>query len=396
MKFLTPKKLTLSALFLMLGSVTAFAQEAAATVGEEEVSEMAQKGSTLFWYYAGIALCVFMFLSIVGKVVKLLELSNELNGKKLNINWNWINGVMMGLFGIAFIYLTCWEMSSDGARLLPDSASIHGVITDKLFMVTFWCTLPVFIITHILLFWFGYKYKHDANRRAFFYPHNDRLEVIWTVVPAIVLAYLVFTGIRTWDNITHPNETPSLTIDVTAKQFGWFVRYPGNDNTLGTKKFKLITDANEVGVDYKNDKHASDDYFVKEIVLPVNKVVKFNFASRDVIHSAYMPHFRTQMNCVPGMPTQFSFTPTITTAQMREKLNDPKFEYLLFCAKICGNAHFNMQVNIKVVSEQEYAKWLTDQKPFYTAENQKAIEDAEKELMKKAPAAEEKHEIAMN
>ena len=95
-----------------------------------------------------------------------------------------------------------------------------------------------------------------------------------------------------------------------------------------------------------------------------DKPVLFKFRSRDVIHSAYMPHFRAQMNCVPGMETTFEFTPTITTAEMRKKLGNDKFNYVLLCNKICGAAHYNMQMDIIVESQEDYDKWLSDQKTW--------------------------------
>jgi cytochrome c oxidase subunit 2 len=273
---------------------------------------------------------------------------------------------------------------------LPESASAHGAITDNLFNITALVTGVVFIITHILLFYFSFKYKGKEKRTAFFYPHNDKLELYWTIIPAIVLAVLVLSGWKAWTNITSPAPKEALTIDVTGKQFAWIVRYPGNDNTLGSKAFKLVNDVNETGVDF-NDKNAKDDLLVNEIYLPINRPVKFNFNARDVIHSAYMPHFRAQMNCVPGMPTTFWFTPTITTEQMRAKTNDPKFDYILLCAKICGSAHYNMQVKIVVVNDAEYAKWLATKKPFYTEEMAKQIQEAEASVAK---AREEK--LALN
>jgi cytochrome c oxidase subunit 2 len=113
------------------------------------------------------------------------------------------------------------------------------------------------------------------------------------------------------------------------------------------------------------DKFSWDDKIVNgEFHIPVNKIVLMYFRSKDVIHSAYMPHFRAQMNCVPGMRTEFHFTPTITTAEMKEKTKNPDFDYVLLCNKICGATHWNMQMKIVVDSEADYQKWLSDQKTF--------------------------------
>ncbi len=354
-------------------SATAFAQDAA--TGEP------QPLSIDFWFYTLLLVAAVLIFAVINKTVKALELTQELNNKPVRIKWNRINGFLFVLFGIGFFAAVAWEFNTHGRQLLPESASEHGVLTDNLFNITLIITGIVFVLTHIALFLFSYRYKGTGERKAFFYAHNDKLEVYWTVIPAIVLAILVFSGWKTWTNITKPAPQEALTLDVTAKQFGWIVRYPGKDGKLGTKTFKLVNDVNETGVNF-NDAAAKDDYFTREIYLPVGKPVKFNFGAKDVIHSAYMPHFRAQMNCVPGMPTTFWFTPTITTAKMRENTNDPKFDYILLCAKICGSAHYNMQVKIVVVEDAEYKQWLATQAPYYNEETAKQITEAETARMK--------------
>lgn len=123
-----------------------------------------------------------------------------------------------------------------------------------------------------------------------------------------------------------------------------------------------------------------DDILPTEIHVPVDEPVNLNFRARDVIHSAYMPYFRIQMNCVPGMPTSFWFVPTKTTKDMRAEKKDPKFDYYLFCAKICGAAHFNMKIKVVVESRAEYNKWLASQQP-------KFMKQAETPAAAPAPAA---------
>lgn len=376
-------KLMMTLVFTFVLSNASFANDAASGDAPKELG-------ISFWFYVLLFVAAVLIFAVINKTVKALELTYELNGKKVNIKWNKINGVLFFIFLFGFIGLTLWEMSYHGKMLLPESASEHGVQTDRLFTITLLITGAVFVITHILLFVFSFKYKGSEKRKAFFYPHNDKLELYWTIIPAIVLAVLVISGWKTWTNITKPAPAEALQLDVTAKQFGWIVRYPGADNTLGTKAFKLVNDVNETGIDF-NDKNAQDDIMVREIYLPVNRPVKFNFGARDVIHSAYMPHFRAQMNCVPGMPTVFWFTPRITTTEMREKTNDAKFDYVLLCAKICGAAHYNMQIKIVVVTDKEYAEWLATQSPYYTEDLAKQIAEAEAEKMKAA-----EHKLAMN
>lgn len=349
---------------LMMGtSGNLFAQaEVAAAAGESHIGR-------IVLFYCLIGLVAVFFLSLVGKILKVLELSYEVSGKKSGIAWNKVNGFLFLMFLIVGMGAAWWEFGYHGKMLLPESASEHGLLTDNLFNVTLIITGIVFVLTHILLFGYAFKYQGKKERKAYFYPHNNKLELYWTIIPAIVLTVLVIFGWRTWSDITKPSRQAKnpLTIEVTGEQFRWTTRYAGADNMLGDKNFKLIGGVNELGLDF-TDKRNNDDIIVREIVLPVNKPVKFVFAAKDVIHSAYMPHFRLQMNCVPGMPTYFWMTPRTTTEEMRTKVNDPKFEYVLLCAKICGSAHSNMQMKVRVVTEAEYNKWISEQKPFYTEE----------------------------
>ena len=88
------------------------------------------------------------------------------------------------------------------------------------------------------------------------------------------------------------------------------------------------------------------------------------FRAQDVIHSAYMPHFRVQMNCVPGMNTDFVFRPTLTTEEMRKEVKNEDFDYVLLCNKVCGGAHYNMQIKIIVESEEKFNQWISGQTKF--------------------------------
>jgi len=227
----------------------------------------------------------------------------------------------------------------------------------------------VFFVTQILLFTFLFRYKHSDKRRAFFLPHNNTIEKIWTILPAMVLTVLVVFGFFTWQEITNSSdakgERPSLNIEVTGHQFAWELRYPGKDLKLGEVNYKLVTGDNKLGIDFK-DRNSFDDLEADTMYLPVNRSVRLNIRAQDVIHSCYMPHFRVQLNAVPGLPTFFKFTPTITTADMRNRLNNPDFEYLLYCNKICGGIHYNMKKVVRVVTEAEYQQWIAKQKPYLT------------------------------
>jgi len=236
---------------------------------------------------------------------------------------------------------------------------------DEMFWVTTAICTFVFVITQILLFGFLFKYRGSDKRKAYYYPHNNTIEKIWTIIPAIVLTILVVFGFFTWRKVTNTAEVKGdINIDVTAHQFAWEFRYPGKDGKLGATDYQqFYTVNNNLAVSPK-DRNSYDDQRADTLVLPVGKSIRLNIHAQDVIHSVFMPHFRVQMNAVPGLPTFFKFVPTITTEEMRHRLDDPNFEYLLYCNKICGGGHYNMQKVIRVVSDAEYQEWLAHQKPY--------------------------------
>ena len=302
---------------------------------------------------------------------------------------NNIQGKLMFAFGIFFIVIVVWSMIHWGELTLKRSASAEGKIIDSLMNFTWVFLLIIFFITQPLLFYFAYKYRGNKNRKASFYAHNNRLEIIWTVIPAIAMTFLITRGLRTWNDIMYVENNQyegSVIVEIYGQQFNWTARYAGEDGQLGYANVRYVKGKNIVGID-PNDTRGKDDIMVKELHLPKNKRVIFKFRSQDIIHSAYMPHFRAQMNCVPGMITQFSFTPTITTEEYRElsftqkkvhrineirkykratgKNADPwEFDFLLLCNKVCGASHYNMQMKIIVEEENEFNAWLKSQTKF--------------------------------
>ncbi len=375
----------------------------------------------------------------------------------------------------------------------PPAASAHGESYDTLMNFNMYIIMAVFFLVNSVLFIFANKYRFDKERKARFFAHDNRLELIWTVIPSIVLAVIIIYGLRTRNEMTGDASDDALRVEVYSKQFDWTARYPGADGEFGLANYNLITPTNPLGIvtqdgvtealaeiegqiasleselahergrllaekasieeqlhaddhhghghghdhaeghgddhdhhgispefkanlearlhevehmlasdqvvvlsnaaaEAKEDKlhrlkrhrqrieevkpfdydggiaaweAGADDKIMKgEFHLPVGREVEFVFRSRDVIHSAYMPHFRAQMNTVPGVPTRFKMTPTITTDSMRTILDDPDFNYVLLCNKVCGAAHFNMQMAVVVESEEEYNAWLESQEEF--------------------------------
>jgi cytochrome c oxidase subunit 2 len=303
---------------------------------------------------------------VIVRLLNVSQLASVLSGENdedEQAKDDYVNKIGMLIFMVVGLGLMVYMTIKYQPFMLPESASKHGVKIDYLLNLNFAVIGLVFFITQIYLFWFVYKYIHNRNRRALFYPDNHKLEIIWTVVPTIVLAALIVTGLREWNQITqnHPND--GMKVQVYGYQFNWITRYSGPDNTLGRSSFKLITDTNPLGVDF-SDPAAADDIMTKgnEMLLPKGVPVLFQFNSRDVIHSAYFPHFRTQMNCVPGMNTSFYMEPTITTDEMRNITKDEKFDYVLVCNKVCGVAHYMMKMKVSVVEPAAFTTWLKGEK----------------------------------
>ena len=329
-----------------------------------------------------IIVLVFILVAI-WQMVKIFDLAQAKveNSQVANDKDNKINGYLMMGF-LAFIYIitiVCFVKWGD-LPLMSNSASEHGPTIDNLMIISMIIIFITQTITQFLLHYFAFKYKGEKGKKALFFADNNKLEAIWTIIPVIVLAGLIIYGLTTWINIMGVNEDDDpLVVELYAQQFNWTARYSGEDNTLGYANVALIEGANFLGVDM-NDERSKDDFIVKELYLPKGKPVKFRFRSQDIIHSAYMPHFRAQMNCVPGMITEFQFTPIVTTTEMRsdkhvmkqvKDVNDIRlikgkdvweFDYILLCNKICGSAHYNMQMPIKVVEQAEYDKWVASQK----------------------------------
>jgi len=320
-----------------------------------------------------IAIAFWQFFKLLGLTKKDQVATEEEN----NIN-GWL---MLGLGG--FIYgLMLYSMIQGRVVLLPRlSASLEGEDIDKLFIITMGLILVVQFITQFLIYYFTFKYRGIKGRKAVFYADSHKLEMWWTVTPTIVLSVLIIYGLWTWNNVQDlSNAENPLIIEVYAKQFQWEARYAGEDNELGVGHVNFIKGINTMGVDM-TDVNSADDIPVRELHLPKGRKVIFKFRSQDVLHSAYMPHFRAQINCVPGMTTSFGFTPTVTTEEMRldedtmakfdainelrlSKGNEEKvvFDYLLLCNKICGASHYNMQMKVVVQEEADFNKWLKEQK----------------------------------
>jgi cytochrome c oxidase subunit II len=344
-----------------------------------------------------IAVIVLIFV-VIFQIAKASEYVSILKGEEVSRRQNnKINGFLMvaflvlGLLGVwwcneLYYDQTLLDWPWDDKHYKP-SASKEGVEVDKMLWVTLIVTGVVFIITQILLFWFAYKYQESDNRKVYYFPHNTKLEIIWTVIPAIALTVLVVIGLKSWFLFTGEAPDNAMRIEVTGKQFSWMFRYPGKDGEFGKKYFRLIDEAssNQLGqiwrdttitvknsrggerkMNFNADPYNYDDVFTAGTVYMVKGVpVKLIINSRDVIHNVGLPHFRMKMDAVPGTPTTLWFTPQYTTEEMREITGNPNFNYEIACDQMCGNGHYSMKGTIVVVTENEFKIWLATQKSAY-------------------------------
>lgn len=337
---------------------------------------------------------------------------------------NIFNANMMLLFMIAFYASFIWLMLKYGYTGLGPAASTHGVETDWLLNLNFVIITLVFFLTNTLLFVFAWKYVKRPGVKAFYYPHNNKLEMIWTVIPAAVLAVIIILGLRTWNDITSVADAEAENIEIFSYQFGWTARYSGVDNQLGDFDYRLTTADNQYGLMNREniesaltmmqiggpgeegidliEKRLNDETIIMaakdrkkllkdlgrkqrmirgleqmaatyndsldavlgndvilgdSLILLKGQNYNFSFRSKDVIHSAYFPHFRAQMNTVPGMTTYFKLQAIYSTDEMRELMNDDEFEYILMCNKICGGSHYKMKMAVKVLEPEAYLNW---------------------------------------
>lgn len=314
------------------------------------------------------AVIVLIFV-VIFQIAKASEYVSVLKGEEVSRKQNnKINGFLMigflvlGLIGVWY----CNELYYGKTLLVQDAASVEGARVDSMLWVTLAVTGIVFIITQIILFWFAYKYQESDTRKVFFFPHNNKLEIIWTVIPAIALTVLVVIGLRNWFLFTGEAPQNAMVVEVTGKQFGWIYRYPGKDGSFGKKYYKNIDNAsNSLGLIWE-DELAHDDVVMEQTMYLVKgKPVKLIIGSRDVIHDVGLSHFRMKMDAVPGIPSTLWFTPKYTTKEMKEMTNNPDFQYEISCDQMCGNGHYSMKGVIEVVEQEEYDAWMVKQKPYY-------------------------------
>jgi cytochrome c oxidase subunit 2 len=314
-----------------------------------------------------VAILALGFL-IVFQIAKASEYVSVLRGEeKTRKQNNRVNAflllafLILGLIGVYY----CNERLEGKILAFGSADSDHGLLIDKMMKISLIITGIVFFITQVLLFWFSYKYQESDNRKAYFYPHNNKLELIWTVIPAITLTVLVTFGIVYWFKITGNAPEGARQVEVVGSQFKWEFRYPGKDKILGKKYYKLTTADNPLGQVWEDVNNHDDVYGTGEMHLVVNKPVELVIYAKDVIHDVGLAHFRMKMDAVPGMPTRMWFTPTKTSAQKKKETGNPDFTYEISCDQMCGAGHTRMRGTDIVETQEEFDLWMASQKPKY-------------------------------
>jgi cytochrome c oxidase subunit 2 len=318
------------------------------------------------YFFVAIIAMIFILIFQIAKASEYVSiLKGEEKSRKQN---NRINAFLMIIFLVLGL-IGAWYCNElyYGKTLFPQgSASVQGEDIDWMMYITIAVTGVVFVITQILLFVFAFKYQEKDGRKAFYFPHNNKLELLWTTVPAIFLTILISFGLKYWYKMTSDAPKDAVLVEITGHQFAWDMRYPGKDGKLGKKNYKLYNQpsGNTLAVDF-DDPESHDDIRTTEMHLPVGRPVKLVINAMDVIHDVGLSHFRMKMDAVPGIPTTMWFTPKYTTEEMKKRSGNPNFVYEISCDQMCGKGHFSMRGVIVVESEADYQKWLDSQKPEY-------------------------------
>jgi cytochrome c oxidase subunit 2 len=231
----------------------------------------------------------------------------------------------------------------------PEVASAHGGAIDDQMVLTLIASGVVFFLAQIFLGYFIWRYRAVGTERAAYWHDQPKLETTWTIATLVLFVGLGIQGNRVWASYFRAEAPPdAVTIEVTAQQFAWNIRYPGADGRFGRTETKLVNDSlgNFVGVDPK-DPAGNDDIVAQNLMaIPVNRAVRIILKTKDVTHAFFVPRFRVKQDAVPGMAIPLTFTAT------------KPGEYELACAELCGMQHYKMRGRVQVMSEAEFQGWL--------------------------------------
>jgi len=218
----------------------------------------------------------------------------------------------------------------DMLKWLPENVSTYGGEIDHLFYIIYYITGVGFLLVAVGMVAFLIMYRQREGRRATYLHGNTAIEVTWTVVTAVIFIVLALMSQPLWGRVKQQVPPSNFQLRVTAKQFNWEIVYPGPDGKFDT---------------------ADDLMMNNEMYVPVNRVIHVFLASKDVIHSFFLPHLRLKQDTVPGRVIQAWFEAT------------KPGRYEIPCAELCGFGHSGMKGWLTVYSPEEYEKWMKQQWP---------------------------------
>ena len=234
---------------------------------------------------------------------------------------------------------------------LPVGASAAAAGIDHHFTTTFILMGIVFVAAQVALGYLVWSYRDRGSAFKASYSHgNTTLEIVWTVLTTILFVGLNLTSSSIWASERfRAAASDSVQVEVTGMQFAWYFRYPGPDGKFGATNPEL-EDASAggeaaLGLDTK-DPASKDDVVSGVMVVPVNREIEVILRAHDVIHSFFIPQMRFKQDAVPGLAIHMHFTPTQTG------------DYEILCAELCGLGHYKMHGIVKVVTPEEFDKWL--------------------------------------
>jgi cytochrome c oxidase subunit 2 len=234
--------------------------------------------------------------------------------------------------------------------LPPGAAEAAGFI-DHQFALTFVLMGIIFVAAQLSLGYFAWRYREHASAAPAQYSHgNGRLEIVWTVLTAILFIGLNLMGSRVWASQRFdPPAADAVKVEVTGMQFAWYFRYPGPDGHFAPTSVKLMDPSAggeaALGI-VTSDPDAKDDIVTGTMYLPVDREIDVSLRSVDVIHSFFVPSLRFKQDTVPGLNIHMHFRPTVIG------------EYEIACAELCGLGHYKMHGMVHVVSQEDFDKWL--------------------------------------
>lgn len=310
-----------------------------------------------------LAALLFLLLSIMVLLIYRLGIISKTYTGREKDNIDQVRNVNSWLFPTVFVIgtgLLIHFYNTIKPDLIGEAATEHGKWIDSSMSLSFNLILVIFFVAQAALVLFVVVFQYSSGRKASFYPINNRLEIVWTIIPLVVFLGLFADANYTWSKVMEKPKEDPVIVEIIGMQFNWIARYPGADNQLGDVHVKYIDGANTAGLNLSDPK-ALDDFVSGEIHIPVNKNILFKIRALDVLHSVYIPHFRLKMDAVPGMPTTFTFKPVKTTNEMKAETGNSWFNYSIYCAELCGRGHFAMKTDVVVDTEKEYEKWLKAQ-----------------------------------